>query len=80
MSLQNSDIKSCHLALHGFGFHIIVQKMDAYLYIFQATKVDIYKTCDCIFHIIFILLFQHPKVGGSGIVGSCELFNKTYTE
>ncbi|KAF8701822.1 hypothetical protein HU200_033143 [Digitaria exilis] len=26
------------------------------------------------------LASQHPKVGGSGIVGSCELFNKTYTE
>uniref|UniRef100_A0A0D9X765 SAM-dependent MTase RsmB/NOP-type domain-containing protein n=1 Tax=Leersia perrieri TaxID=77586 RepID=A0A0D9X765_9ORYZ len=23
---------------------------------------------------------QHPKVGGPGIVGSCELLNKTYTE
>uniref|UniRef100_J3MSJ7 SAM-dependent MTase RsmB/NOP-type domain-containing protein n=2 Tax=Oryza brachyantha TaxID=4533 RepID=J3MSJ7_ORYBR len=23
---------------------------------------------------------QHPKVGGRGIVGSCELLNKTYTE
>ncbi|CAL4998292.1 unnamed protein product [Urochloa decumbens] len=26
------------------------------------------------------LASQHPKVGGPGIVGSCELFNKTYTE
>ncbi|PVH36791.1 hypothetical protein PAHAL_6G169100 [Panicum hallii] len=26
------------------------------------------------------LVSQHPKVGGPGIVGSCELFNKTYTE
>lgn len=53
---------------------IIVQKMDAK--IAQAT----YKTFDCMFHIIFILIFQYPKVGGPGIVGSCELFNKTYTE
>uniref|UniRef100_A0A0A9G470 SAM-dependent MTase RsmB/NOP-type domain-containing protein n=1 Tax=Arundo donax TaxID=35708 RepID=A0A0A9G470_ARUDO len=26
------------------------------------------------------LVSQHPKIGGPGIVGSCELFNKTYTE
>ncbi|CAO2168861.1 unnamed protein product [Urochloa humidicola] len=26
------------------------------------------------------LASQHPKVGGPGIVGSCELFDKTYTE
>ncbi|XP_066352073.1 rRNA (cytosine-C(5))-methyltransferase NOP2C-like [Miscanthus floridulus] len=26
------------------------------------------------------LVSQFPKVGGPGIVGSCELFNKTYTE
>lgn len=26
------------------------------------------------------LVSQHPKVGGPGIVGSCELYNKTYTE
>ena len=29
MSLQSSDIKSCNLAHHGSGLHIIVQKMDA---------------------------------------------------
>lgn len=26
------------------------------------------------------LVSQHPKVGGPGIVGSCELFNKSYSE